>query len=486
MASHWSTKSRPHYRSTFATGSATNSTPQTPPPPFGPLLQTVSIEDLADSSKKFANSAAIRDVQVITSYNWVDRKGANPTILVPGMFLFLNSCHQPFLTHLLAGKPPLWTPPAITPQLRQDDGTYFRDKNAAQYPKHPIEPGVVACLNTNPSLPTEIDIMACSSTLGNLLRFVRGSGQDKPFRMLAEKIGNTIFFVRRENSPTELIPDVRGYGHTFPEAYTTWESEVKGSCSHQRLLRYSFGGLDFGVRFGADGYIKPARKAGPSQPPMMKEKSPSVNDLIGTLSGIAVASPNNTPPFGALKVKAAGNVVDQENVFDLKTRSIFTKDKKEHLVDELPRLWVAQIPFFILAFHRSGFFAPSEIQIKDVRANVKAWERIEATNLARLAALVHRLVDIVSNTPSSKVELRCCEVRKLEVREILPEVGNILSPEVRARWESQCNTRDGVYDEKYYDSDSDRDDRLSWDEGSEKDFTACSADDCGYCGHCPY
>ncbi|KAK0643160.1 geranylgeranyl pyrophosphate synthetase [Cercophora newfieldiana] len=474
MSSYWSTKSRPHYRSASAGHRAapvSNPTPQTPPPPFGALLQTLKIEDLAVSSKKFVNSATIEDVEVITSYNWLDKKGAEPTILIPG-------------------KPPRWTPPLTSPQLSQDDGNYFRDKNAARYPKHPIEPGVVACLDADPALPSKVDIMACSSTLGNLLRFVRGSGEDKPFRMLVEKVGNTIFFIRRENSPTELIPDVRGYGHTFPEAYTTWEADVKGSCSHQRLLRYSFGGLNCVVRFGADGYISPAGWSAPHSASTANEKKPSVDDLINTLSGISVPSPDIEPSKGTLKVEKAGTAVDQRDVFDLKTRSIWTKLKKDHLADELPRLWVAQIPYFILAFHQSGFFAPNEIQIKNVRKKVKVWEKNQATHLASLAALIHRIIDVVSAKPSRKIELRCCETGKLEVRERLADAGEILSPGVRSRWEgewekgalSEKGDPDSE-DEPYWD---DRDDQLSWDEGSEKDFTACSADDCGYCGHCPY
>jgi hypothetical protein len=39
--------------------------------------------------------------------------------------------------------------------------------------------------------------------------------------------------------------------------------------------------------------------------------------------------------------------------------------------------------------------------------------------------------------------------------------------------------------EDFYD-DYRYDDFSKSDDGSEKDFTACSADDCGYCGHCTY
>lgn len=66
----------------------------------------------------------------------------------------------------------------------------------------------------------------------------------KPFRFDVDLIGDTVFFVRRENSPTGVIKDVRGYGHTFPEKYyTSWEAETRGSISHQRIIQYEFGGL---------------------------------------------------------------------------------------------------------------------------------------------------------------------------------------------------------------------------------------------------
>jgi len=382
-------------------------------------------------------------------------------------------------------------PPSTAPQLSQDNDNYFRDGNAARYPKHPIEPGVVACLDVDPDLPSKTDVMACSSTIGNLLRFVRGNAENKPFRILVEKVGNTVFFIRRENSPTELIPDVRGYGHTFPEAYTTWEPEVKSSSSHNRLLRYSFGELDFVVRFGADGYISPATalpRRSPANLASTNKKPPSLEDVINGLSNISVPSHNTKAPSNpstTLKVETAGSPIDQSHVFDLKTRSIFTKLKKDYLADELPRLWVTQIPHFILAFHKSGYFAPNEIQIKDVREHVKAWERSHATDLAKLAALIHRVVYLVSSTPSAKFELRFHVVGELEVREKLPDAGDILSSEVRARWESSCDAASDAYCEKDWDGPG-SDDGLSWDEGSEKDFTACSADDCGYCGHCPY
>lgn len=65
-----------------------------------------------------------------------------------------------------------------------------------------------------------VDIVACGSTMGNLLRFVRNV--DASFRMVLQVVGSTVFLGRKKRSPTELMQGVYGYGHTFPEAYTSW------------------------------------------------------------------------------------------------------------------------------------------------------------------------------------------------------------------------------------------------------------------------
>jgi hypothetical protein len=88
-----------------------------------------------------------------------------------------------------------------------------------------------------------------------LLRFARNVKVDKPVRFLVEVVGETVFFIRRENSPREVIADIRGYGHSFPEANTTWDADVRKSETHQRIIRYQLGHINTIVRFEADGYL---------------------------------------------------------------------------------------------------------------------------------------------------------------------------------------------------------------------------------------
>ncbi|KAL0471220.1 hypothetical protein QR685DRAFT_278815 [Neurospora intermedia] len=439
MSSYWEKKAQAY----ISQGSKGNSygkrasyTPATPPPPLGPLIQSIRVSDLNDASTQYQDSATIHDCEAVASYSWLGTDLSKPEVLIPG-------------------KPPLWTPPSTAPQLEQDSGKFYRDRNAARYPNHPFEPAIATLLRTKPSLVPDLDIVACGSTLGNLLRFARGL--DKTFRFLVEKVGNTIFFIRRENSPREIIPDVRGYGHTFPERYTTWEEDAKGSWVNQRLITYQFGWFRFLVRFEADGYLSeddlPKASPTPAAAAVVVEDKPtpmSVQELVALVEGIEVSDadfrkdyllfkpvksgyrakkstttdtvtnlsdltsssspslpptiPESSTPLPPLTIRTSGPdgpspspIVPQAQVFDLKTRSIKARENKNTLEEELPRLWVTQIPNFILAYHTRGKFFPNDIEIRDVRPDVQLWEkeRSKDKTLAKLAAVVRKLVDIV-------------------------------------------------------------------------------------------
>lgn len=479
----------------------------------------------------------------------------------------------------------------MTPtQLRPDSGIYYRDKNAARYPKHPIEPAVVASLDACPTLPLDLDIFTCRSTLSRLLNFVME--EEAEFRMLAYKVGRTIFLIRRENSPMELIPDVRGFGHTFPEANTTWETDVKGSASHQRIIRYAFGGLRLAVRFEADGYMKSSGLSPPSS--LSSSSAPpsppfSVDGLVNTFSTAnmttgygrysnrnshnsdgngktttATTTTTTTTTAAAtatpkLKVTRAGpdSPIPHSVLFELKTRSIRKRDADgggggDALVAaELPRLWLTQLRTLVMAYHARGSFDPHDTEVHDLRPLLRRWESDHRRGgLARLAALLRRLPGLVAEAvaagrrgdggggdgvveicrrqkqsvgggnPQEREEKEEKEEDLLEIREPGAEITAVLSDEVLKRWVSAVSNKggddkeseigvvntswdsdsngvsgevgDNLWDDIYddYDIDAYKDDYHFGSYGEEEeealDFTACSADDCGYCGRCPY
>ena len=74
-----------------------------------------------------------------------------------------------------------------------------------------MEPAVKAVIAQVPDIKTDqFDLFSCTSTMGSLMRFLKN--HDKPFRFTVEAVGRTVFFVRRENAPDELIPGPKGFG----------------------------------------------------------------------------------------------------------------------------------------------------------------------------------------------------------------------------------------------------------------------------------
>lgn len=415
------------------------------------------------------------------------KNSSNVTIhILPRLFLTL-------------GRPPKWSPLSEPAAIPDDNGNYgnrysdstrkeFRDQNAARCPRHPMEPAVLAALTMSPNLCSEqiLDVVGCGNTMGNLLRFV--TRQDKQFRVLVEKVGSTIFLIRRENSPTELIPGIQGYGHSFPEHYTIWERDVKGSKSHQRIVRYRFGSMNFLVRFEGDGFIAKAqvRENSNRSSDFSAREPSSFDELADSWSKTTLSTGLNTP--GAeLKVKLSGNLVDQDLIFDLKTRSSKKTDQVEDIIQgEIPRLWLAGISKLILAFHDGDVF--NDIRIMELGDRIKEWEAANKAPLAKLAGLIHHISDIIRGRPDGKLELCHSKTGVLEIREQLPDAGDALSPTVKGMWlESTLQSDDDdVSSEDSSSGDESSGVGINWDEGEQTDYTACSAETCGYCGHCSY
>lgn len=384
------------------------------------------------------------------------------------------------------GKPPTWQPPINPPTLSQDSGTYFRDINSAHLPAHPLSPAVHAVLHQNPAFNTsDIDVFTCASTLGNLSRFVRRV--DREFRFVMQSIGQTVFFVRRERSPREVIPDVRGYGHTFPEAYTRWDRDVQGSVSNQRVIRYEIGGLRVLVRFEADGYLDEGSAGTIGE-------GIDIDDLADFLSGVELTKRKYTPndyKSMKLKVMEGGTAVRQKDIVDIKTRAackwdetLRMKVKKDiDMTDLTPRLWVSQIPTLIVAYHNRGKF--DDIQVKDVRAELKTWEKQNETDIRRLVSLLRELMDLVRGSASGKLEVFRTEDGPLQVRRLADPAIETLHPELLTQWIG-CSEKETGFDATNPIADGDGKDgsTVEVSDDDDVDYTYCSSKKCGYCGKC--
>ncbi|KAK5019377.1 hypothetical protein BJ546DRAFT_240439 [Cryomyces antarcticus] len=462
------------------------------PLPYGPLLERVSNSDVVMAAKSKDCSIKIEHCEHVASYNSLS--GTDPTILVPG-------------------KPPAWTPLRTPQQIRPDSGKYFRDPNAARFPTYPTLPAVQTIFTEQPHFSTQaVHIFACGRTMGNLLAFVRSD--DFPFRFYVEVIGNTVFFVRKERSPTELIEGVLGYGHTFPEAYTTWEPEVAGSASHQRVITYTFGGLHCLIRFEVDGYHKDLLTVRDSGQSTSSSSRSSFYDLkhalpVVQVSGNLAPSQKTAESHNSLKVRPAGERIPQNAIFDLKTRSCSYGRREIDMAQILPRLWVTQVPNFIVAYHNRGVF--DDIRTQCVRGELDNWESDNEEVLGRFATLIRKIVDFARETDGAKLEICRAQTDILEIRKQAGHGCDTLPPLLKDRWlqnsargtaSTSVHKDNGSdvnalsteekpnlashFDDGYPSDNKDYDEGLSSDEESVQDFTACSAEGCGYCGHCRY
>lgn len=241
------------------------------------------------------------------------------------------------------------------------------------------------------------DVVGCGSTLGNLMRFARS--ESRPFRFDVDIIGDTVFFIRRESSPTEIIADLQGFGHTFPDAYTTWDREVRNSCSHQRIVSYDFGGLKFLVRTETDGYVKLSGAGRDTETPSRSSGSANESSVAETLGSMFVSS-DEPVRDQKLKLEMKGTMVPQQQIFDIKTRASY---KTFDMNEVLPRLWLNQTPKFLLAYHTFGLFDKPEV--KDIRQDVFRWENDNSAVLARFHALVRGIVDVIRDSDSKQCEV---------------------------------------------------------------------------------
>ncbi|TVY43120.1 hypothetical protein LSUB1_G003127 [Lachnellula subtilissima] len=378
------------------------STPQKQPranEPFGPRIDSFTTKQLLIEEE----SPEIENVKYVGSYNWLNDSSA--IILVPG-------------------SPPAWTPLAVDGKLRPDSEPVYRDINAARYAAYPMEPAVRSVLAMQPlsELPF-VDVFGCGSTFGNLLRCARS--QPKPFRFDVDVIGDTVFMVRREETPTEMITDLQGYGHTFPEAYTSWDANVRNSTSHQRIVSYAFGGMQFFIRSETDGYLRDSSTGSPSLKKAQKEAS--IDDVLDGL-GIDARQPVGG---SAVTIQEQGTPIPQDAIFDIKTRASY---REYNMEDILPRLWMNQTPNFLLAYHEFGKF--TNPKVKSVRDSVLEWQTDNASDLARFHALVRRIVDVVRDSDGQQFEISCDGQGDLCITKQIAEGREALPTDLSGLWQS--------------------------------------------------
>lgn len=190
---------------------------------------------------------------------------------------------------------------------------------------------------------------------------------------------------------------------------------MQGSESHQRLVNYDFAGMNCLVRFEVDGFLPDLI---PEDLKVQKDHTSEtgdvkVDDLLSSIQGVMISSVHSATKDAEvkkLKVSKRGHYIPQRAVFDLKTRSVKRMDVQT-VEEELPRLWIRQIPNFVLAYHKFGKF--NDIRVKDVREELKRWEESQQLALVRFASLLHMVVSFARSVDNGKFEIEHEEGEKI-------------------------------------------------------------------------
>jgi hypothetical protein len=201
-------------------------------------------------------------------------------------------------------------------------------------------------------------------------------------------------------------------GHTFPEAHTIWEPEVKGSASHQRIIQYDFGGLKFMVRSESDGYLK--QEAELDKDVTATNTSQSKKNVVeaqgtiradsSTLFETLTVTGKHPATDGPLHVEMRGRQIPQRAIFDLKTRAKETRRPID--MDEVyRRLWVNQTPYFMFAEHFRGSFEPRDVQPMSVADGIARWEGDHEALLKRYQAVVMEIMRAARSSATGKLQV---------------------------------------------------------------------------------
>lgn len=279
--------------------------------------------------------------------------------------------------------------------MTPDSGMVYIDQNAARSPRYPLEPLFRALQAQSPDFELrDIDLVTDRNNIRKLLRFVQGSSSDS-FEIRVEIAGNkTALFTRVENKTTDTIRGFRGFGHSFEKTYT---KGLPGSTGHHRIVHYHFGGMKCLVRHETDGYIDNKVNSGS----VMKAADvvDSVSDLLEAVSISKTSKPISNGPVTVMKTNT--RPVDLASTLEIKTRAA---GRRLDMNDVSPQLWISQTPILIIGYHQNRIF--NDIQVRNVKQDICAWETANRITLQKLALLIKKITAVVGRSNNRNATIK--------------------------------------------------------------------------------
>ena len=262
-----------------------------------------------------------------------------------------------------------------------------------------------AIYEEHPDLVLDVDVVIRRNTLAQLFDFVTMNSEN--FDIDVEMVGHKAVFVRKEKDIAQ------GFGRAFKEEYTKWDSAVKGSTSHHRIIAYEFAGLHYLLGFESDGYLVEKANRVDKAPAQQQE---GMADLAGTttlLTSSEAPIDDENRSIYEFVVRSGGSEINQEALMDIKT---WSGHEVPDVKSELPRLWMSQTPNLVEAHHNDGRF--EDVRVFDVREDLEKWEELNASNLRKLDAVIRRIIDTVRQAITRRCRVKGTNSGVLEICEL--------------------------------------------------------------------
>ncbi|RDH37136.1 hypothetical protein BDQ94DRAFT_183979 [Aspergillus welwitschiae] len=304
-------------------------------------------------------SCTKKDLKTITSYNLLPKK--EKSMVVPGT-------------------PPIYKPPTTPLLIPADSGKYILDPNSHIFPKCSLEP-LLRAISTSTSTSTTpkpklnlttTDLITDRRNLRLLLSFV--SANKKPFRINIEVIHSTVLFSTWTSSKTNtnFVGKFEGYGHSFEKTSTWTPRYIRGSIIHNRVVRYTLGGIHILLRYEVDACM-------PGKP-----HTPNPNNT------------NQQSPTG-IHIINSGTLVPPHRIIEIKTGPV---NKRLDNSKNLSQMWFSHTPILCTGqYQPDGTFLPARTQNMEKEGRLAQWERDNEEKIRKLVSVLERVFEVVRGVP---------------------------------------------------------------------------------------
>ncbi|TID20285.1 hypothetical protein E6O75_ATG07745 [Venturia nashicola] len=354
----------------------------------------------------------ITNVKGVSSYSWNERE--EMSILCPGA-------------------PPKWTPNEWAIRLKNDGAAGFHQGKLIAYP---MEPLVRSIYQENPLFKSHnVNIVACGTTLGQLLKYFQYRGRHSAFQIRADLIGETLFLTRPSRSNEEKAKDAQRFGRGYKQLNTTFDKDINNIGTHHRVIEYTLGGLNILLQFEADALHE------------CKVSKPTGGDPVATRSTYLNFDTTTQKRAGAAPPKPAETVqhikVPQSALLRIETyadHDLTGRKRDKIIAGLLPVLWLRQTPCVAIAWHNNGVFEPSDVKHRDCREDIASWEQGNQEDIRKLILMLKSIISEVKASSSHKMEFFAEASGQLQRKELASESSSILPEHLAERWSRPDST----------------------------------------------